>query len=98
MKKGAENYSVYRFMTKNLRLRGAELQVYAVIYSFSRATGEAFFGSRSYLAETVGITVRTVDRAMKSLVLQGLIKERGSGCEAVVPDCAKACGQTTKKG
>ena len=92
MKKGAENYSVYRFMTKNLRLRGAELQVYAVIYSFSRATGEAFFGSRSYLAETVGITVRTVDRAMKSLVLQGLIKERESGCEAVVPDYAKACG------
>ena len=82
---GAENYSVYRFMTGELRLRGAELQVYAVIYSFSRATGEAFFGSRAYLAATAGISVRTVDRALGALSARGLIRAVSDGYEAVLP-------------
>lgn len=92
MERCAENYSVYRFMTQKLGLKGAELQVYAVIYSFSRATGDTFFGSRSYLADTVGVSVRTVDRAIKSLALQGLITGQAAGFEAVVPEYAKEKG------
>ena len=78
VKSGADNYSVYRFMTKDLGLRGAELQVYAVIFSFTRAVGE-FVGSRAYLADTVGVAVRTVDRAIGSLLTQRLITDRMNG-------------------
>ena len=85
MVSGAENYSVYRFMTGELGLRGAALQVFAVIYSFSRATGEAFFGSRAYLSATAGVSVRTVDRALGALISRGLIKAVGEGYEAVLP-------------
>ena len=75
-----DNYSVYGFMTRELGLKGAELQVFALIYSFTRATGE-FSGSRSYIATRVGITERTVDRAMRELVLRGLVErlERRDG-------------------
>ena len=85
MVSGAENYSVYRFMTVELGLRGSELQIFAVIYSFSRATDEAFFGSRAYLASTAGISTRTVDRALGALSSRGLIKAVGDGYEAVLP-------------
>ena len=72
--KGAENYSVYGFMTRGLGLSGAELQVYAVIYSFSRDGIGTFSGSREYLAATVGFSVATVDRAIKKLLERGIIK------------------------
>ena len=70
---GAENYTVCGFMTRALGLSGAELQVYAVIYSFSRDGIGAFSGSREYLAKTVGFTVRTVERALKALTDKGLV-------------------------
>ena len=70
--KGADHYTVYRFMTRELGLRGAELQVFALIYSFTVAVGE-FSGSRTYVAETVGVTERTVDRALRELCHRGLI-------------------------
>ncbi len=85
MKNSTDNYSVYGFMTRELLLGGAELQVFAIIYSFQRATGGAFFGSRAYLASTAGISVRTVDRALKSLLSRGLIKATGEGYEPVLP-------------
>ena len=75
MKYGADNYTVYRFMTQELLLRGAALQVFAVIYSFTRAVGE-FGGSREYLAATVGISLKTVDRALGELQARGLIARR----------------------
>ncbi len=75
MNRGAENYTVYRFMTQELGLRGAALQVFAVIYSFTRAVGE-FSGSREYLADTVGISIKTVDRAIGELNSRGLIMRR----------------------
>ena len=74
-----ENYSVYGFMTRELGLKGAELQVFALIYSFVRLSGE-FSGSRSYIAERVGISERTVDRAMRDLVQRGLAERRKSCC------------------
>ena len=75
MKTAADNYSIYRFMTRDLGLRGAELLVFALIYSFTVTVGE-FSGSRAYVAETVGVSERTVDRAMRELTAKGLI-ERG---------------------
>ena len=60
------NYSVMGFMTEGMGLSGTRLLVYALIYSFSRS-GE-FHGSRRYLAAATGATLRTVDRAIDSLL------------------------------
>ena len=76
MRSGADNYTVYRFMTGELGLRGAELQVYALIYSFTVTGAGGFSGSRAYIAETVGVSVRTVDRALGELFSRGLIGRR----------------------
>ncbi len=77
--KGAENYTVFGFMTRGLGLSGAELQVYAVIYSFSRDGVGTFSGSREYLAATVGFSERTVTRALSTLLNKGFIKRTIKG-------------------
>ena len=76
MKTAADNYSVYRFMTRDLGLRGAALQVFAVIYSFTTVGSGEFSGSREYLAETVGVCEKTVDRALSLLLRRGLLERR----------------------
>lgn len=80
---GAENYTVCGFMSRALGLSGAELQVYAVIYSFSRDGIGTFSGSKEYLARTVGFSVRTVERALKDLTERGLVFR--SRCRADEP-------------
>ena len=62
-------------MTQDLGLRGATLQVFALIYSFTRAVGK-FSGSRAYIADTVGVTAKTVDRAIGELSTRGLLVRR----------------------
>lgn len=58
-------------MVSELGLSGTELLVYALVYSFSR-TGY-FNGSRSYIAKRTGASLRSVDRALHSLVDKGYI-------------------------
>ena len=72
MRSSADNYTVYRFMTGELGLRGAALQVYALIYSFT-TVGGSFSGSRAYIADTVGVSLKTVERAIAELSYRGLI-------------------------
>ena len=59
-------------MTKELGLGGAKLLVYALIYSFTVSEG-SFFGSRGYMAEACGASVKTVDRTLRELVKCGLL-------------------------
>jgi anti-sigma28 factor (negative regulator of flagellin synthesis) len=59
-------------MTKVLKLGGAKLLVYALIYSFTVNDG-LFFGSRGYIAEACGITDTTVGRVLKELLQEGLL-------------------------
>jgi DNA replication protein DnaD len=67
-------FTVHHFMTKVLGLGGAKLLVYALIYSFTVNDG-SFFGSRGYIAEACGTSVKTVDRALKELVNNGLLSK-----------------------
>ena len=59
-------------MTKELGLGGAKLLVYALIYSFTVNEG-SFFGSRGYMAEACGASVKTIDRTLRELVKCGLL-------------------------
>ena len=74
------NYSIHGFMTEALKLSGAELLVFALLYSFSRSG--TFSGSRRYLAEATATTLRTVDRALASLLERGyVVRVEGDGTE-----------------
>lgn len=69
-----ENFvAIQGWMLNRLNLKGNELIVYAVIYGFSQDGESRFTGSRRYLAEWCGCTLKTVDNALSSLVTKGLI-------------------------
>ena len=69
---GGSYFPIYHFMTKELGLGGAKLLVYALIYSFTVSEG-SFFGSRGYMEEACGASVKTVDRTLRELVKCGLL-------------------------
>ena len=54
-------------MPVDLHLRGGELMIYAIIYSFSRVGG-VYFGGIGYLAALSGLSKRSVLRVLASLM------------------------------
>ena len=67
---------IYRFMVEELHLSGNRLFIYAAIYSFTKGAEGSFHGSRKYLAELFGISLRTVSRTLSELISLGLIYSR----------------------
>ena len=56
-----ENYiAVQGWMRNQLKLKGNELLVYAIIYGFSQTTNQVFNGSLQYLADWCGATKQGV--------------------------------------
>lgn len=60
-------------MLTDLGLKGNELIAYAIIYGFSQVADHRFHGSLNYLAEWMGVSKKTAERSLKSLVEQGLL-------------------------
>ena len=59
-----------------LGLRGTELSVFAILNGYSQKNAGCFFGTRQTLAERCGVTSRrTVDAALDSLLLKGMIRK-----------------------
>lgn len=54
-------------------LKGLPLQIYAIIYGFCQAKGNAFYGSLSYLEEFSGYSRPSVIAAIKQLIDEGFI-------------------------
>ena len=70
----SENYIVIQgWMIKNLKLKGNELIIYAVIYGFSQLESQKFTGSLQYLAEWTNSTKQSVIKCLKSLIKKNLI-------------------------
>ena len=94
-------FVIYEFMTELLGLSGCELLVFALLYSFCRGAGGAFWGSRQYLSERLGISVSSVDRAVKCLKLKGLIytlvDEYRIDMKALAERCEKAEKEKNRK-
>lgn len=68
-----ENYIVIQgFMINELKLKGNELLVYAIIYGFSQ-NEQKYSGSLQYLAEWTNSTKQGVIKNLQSLVNKGLI-------------------------
>ena len=71
-----ENFlSIQGWMVNRLNLKGNELLVYAIIYGFSQDGESRYTGSRRYLADWCGCSVKTVGNALASLVAKGLISK-----------------------
>ena len=58
---------------RELGLKGLPLQIYAIIYGFCQAKGNAFYGSLSYLEEFTGYSRPSVIAAIKQLIDEGFI-------------------------
>ena len=68
-----ENYVIIQgFMTNELKLKGNDLIVYAIIYGFSQLKGQKFNGSLSYLADWTNSSKQGVQKNLKSLLNQKL--------------------------
>lgn len=70
-----ENHIVIRgFMVTDLKLKGNELIIYALIYGFSQnLKNQRFNGSLQYMAERTNSTKRSVMNNLKSLEAKGYI-------------------------
>lgn len=69
-----ENYILITgWMVNELKLKGSELFVYALIYGFSQDGESKFYGSRRYIAEWFNCSLPTIDKALNGLLEKDLI-------------------------
>lgn len=69
-----ENYIVIQgWMVNELKLKGNELIIYAIIYGFSQLESQRFTGSLKYLADWTNSTKQGVIKCLKSLIKKNLI-------------------------
>lgn len=70
-----ENYiNIQGWMIKELKLKGNELILYAIIYGFSQDGKSEFYGSIRYISEALGITQRSVISLVQKLITKKLIR------------------------
>ena len=80
---GPESFlNIMPFMIRELRLKGADLLIYAAAYAFAREHSNRV--SRAFAAEIAGVNLRTVRRCVTRLVENGLlVKFDGEHLETV---------------
>lgn len=71
--KDDDNVLIHRFMVDELELKGAELLIYAVIYT-EQQENRCYDKTLRYLANWTGCTIQGVIKALKSLQNKGFIK------------------------
>lgn len=71
--KDGNYYTVQAFMVRDLKLKGLEKDVYAIIYGFSQAENQRYTGSLQYLADWCCSTKQGIVKSLKSLLEKGLI-------------------------
>lgn len=72
-----DNYYVVKgFMVKDLKLKGKELSIFAIIYGFSQFEGQWFNGDLNYLADWVGYSKSTIEKSIFTLLEKGYITKR----------------------
>lgn len=67
-------YQIQGWMLNRLKLRGTQLNVYAIIYGFTQDGQTEFAGSLQYLCDFTGVSSKTtIQKALKELVDKQLI-------------------------
>lgn len=62
-------------MVSDLKLKGNELLVYAIIFGFCQESNQCFYGSLQYIADWISSSKHTVINCLKSLQEKGLIEK-----------------------
>ena len=72
-------YSVFEFMSSSdgLALKGAELAVFALVYSYSQGRGGCYYGSAAMTAHRTNISERHAVQVVHALEERGLIRNVG---------------------
>lgn len=65
--------AIQGWMRTKLNLKGNELLIYALIYGFSQDGNSKFSGTRRYIAEWCGCSMKTVDNTIASLLAKRLL-------------------------
>lgn len=69
-------FTVQAFMVNELKLKGNELLIYAIIFGFSQVENQFFTGSLNYLASWCGISSKTtVKTILNNLLEKGLLEK-----------------------
>lgn len=76
------SFMIHSFMMSQMKLKGLELEMFALIYSYS-ACGGVFTASRYYLANAMCCALSSVDRTLASLVNKGYIRRIDHGVRGV---------------
>ncbi len=74
--KDGNYYTVQGFMVRDLKLKGLEKDIYAIIYGFSQLDGQVFNGSLQYLSDWTCSSKQAILNAIKKLIDKGLIKKK----------------------
>lgn len=69
-------YIIQGWMINELKLKGTELIIYAIIYGFSQDGESKFTGSLRYLSEFSAMSMRAVQNTLNSLVKKKLINKK----------------------
>ena len=69
-------FCVLSWMVTELKLKGTELIIYAIIYGFSQDGKSYYSGSASYLAEFAGVTTRAVFNILGKLCERNLLRKQ----------------------
>lgn len=76
----ASNYLVIQdWMIEELKLKGMDLIIYAIIFGFSQDERSGFVGSQKYLAFWCNSSIRGVQKSLNKLTQNGLIYKSDSG-------------------
>ena len=89
-------FQVSGWMLNHLRLKGMDLQIYAIIYGFSQDGESEFTGSLQYLCDFTGTSKPTVIKSLKSLVEKNYIIKTENNINGVIFNRYKANLQVVK--
>ena len=83
--KNSSFFVVHDWMVKELKLKGNELLIYAVIYGFSKDGKKRCTASIQHMADLINSTKQGVQKNLNSLIIKGLIakEKKGSAGKAV---------------
>lgn len=90
-------YLVIFWMIHRLKLKGANLQVFALIYSFCNDNKNEFYGSLDYISKATGYTKQSVIDAINKLIDKRYIVKKQKRINGVVQNTYKINLQVVKK-
>lgn len=94
----SDNFIVIQgWMCNELKLKGNDLLVFALIYGFSQDGESSFTGSRKYIADLFNISLPTVDKSLDTLVEKNLIEKFSTKRNNIIFNHYKISLQVVKK-